>query len=128
MSKLSDILVGTAIGATLGILFAPDKGKNTRKKLKAEAKEAKDKIVEKASELSEQISTTVSSQKQNIETQLEDVVSNVSYKAEDVISTLEKKLSELKAKNKNLQKKSEKNFASVNGTSLYNDDSLKKSV
>ena len=38
------------------------------------------------------------------ETQLESVMSNVSYKADDVISTLEKKLHDLKEKNKNLQK------------------------
>jgi hypothetical protein len=34
------------------------------------------------------------------------LVSDVSYKAEDVITTLEKKLAELKAKNKKLQKTS----------------------
>ena len=40
----------------------------------------------------------------DLETQLESVMSNVSYKAEDVITTLERKLSELKEKNKHLQK------------------------
>lgn len=117
MSKFSDILLGTVVGAALGILFAPDKGENTRKKLKGEALLAKEKIAEKANELSEQISSTVSNQKENIETQLEDVVSNVSYKAEDVISTLERKLSELKAKNKNLQKESRNGFATANASS-----------
>lgn len=38
MSKTANavlgLAVGTAIGVGLGILFAPDEGKNTRKKLK----------------------------------------------------------------------------------------------
>ena len=38
MSKTTNavlgLAVGTAIGVGLGILFAPDEGKNTRKKLK----------------------------------------------------------------------------------------------
>lgn len=128
MSKFSDILLGTAVGAAIGILFAPDKGENTRKRLKGEALLAKEKIAEKASEITEQITSTVSSQKENIETQLEDVVSNVSYKAEDVITTLERKLSELKAKNKNLQKESRTNFASANSASFKKNETVNKTV
>ena len=105
MNNLSNLLIGTAIGGVLGVLFAPDKGENTRKKLKAEALVAKDKLAETAEEVKEKVTATVSSQKENLETQLESVMSNVSYKADDVITTLERKLSELKDKNKNLQKK-----------------------
>ncbi|AOW18666.1 hypothetical protein LPB03_14920 [Polaribacter vadi] len=104
MSSLSNLLLGGAIGGILGILYAPDKGENTRKKLREEALIAKDKAMETASELKDQISSTYSTQKESLETQLESVMSNVSYKADDVISTLEKKLHDLKEKNKNLQK------------------------
>ncbi|WP_334055767.1 YtxH domain-containing protein [Polaribacter sp. P097] len=104
MSNLSNFVLGAAVGSILGILYAPDKGEETRKKLMAEALVAKDKLAETAEEVKSQVSSTVSNQKQNLETQLESVMSNVSYKAEDVITTLERKLSELKEKNKHLQK------------------------
>ena len=98
------LLAGTVIGATLGILFAPDKGEETRRRISEEALAAKDKMAERASEIKTQVSSTVTDKRESLDTQLENVVSNVSHKAEDVITTLEKKLKELKEKNKKLQK------------------------
>lgn len=109
MSKSSNtvvgLLAGTVIGATLGILFAPDKGIKTRQRLSEEALAARDKFAERATEIKEQVSATVTEKRETLDTQLENVVSNMSHKADDVITVLEKKLKELKAKNKNLQKK-----------------------
>lgn len=104
MNHLSGLLVGGAIGGILGILFAPDKGENTRRRISEEAISAKNKMAETAEELKEKVAATYSNQKDNLETQLESVMSNVSYKAEDVITTLERKLKDLKEKNKDLQK------------------------
>ncbi|MBP2830710.1 YtxH domain-containing protein [Aquimarina sp. U1-2] len=98
------ILAGTAVGATLGILFAPDKGINTRRRLAEEAQATKDNLAREASHLQHKIVDTVSSQKQTLDTKIESLVSDASYKADDVITSLEKKLRELKAKNKKLQK------------------------
>ncbi|GAA4106831.1 YtxH domain-containing protein [Aquimarina addita] len=98
------ILAGTAIGATLGILFAPDKGSSTRKKISDEAILAKHNLSEKAYELKNNLSHTAAVQKENLDTRIESLVSDASYKAEDVITTLESKLRDLKAKNKKLQK------------------------
>ncbi|WP_166966077.1 YtxH domain-containing protein [Yeosuana marina] len=38
------LVAGLAVGATLGILLAPDKGEKTRKKMVSKTKETKDKL------------------------------------------------------------------------------------
>jgi gas vesicle protein len=45
------LLAGAALGATLGVLFAPDKGSVTRKKLKDKADELGDKLSDKFDEM-----------------------------------------------------------------------------
>ncbi|WP_299334151.1 YtxH domain-containing protein [uncultured Psychroserpens sp.] len=105
-STILGILAGTAIGATLGILFAPDKGSSTRQRIADEAINTKDKLAEKAGVLKESVVNTVTNKKDTLDTQLETILSDASHKADDVITSLEKKLSELKAKNKKLQKTS----------------------
>ncbi len=44
---LLGVLAGVAAGAMLGILFAPDKGSNTRKKIAAKSEDYGDAIKEK---------------------------------------------------------------------------------
>ncbi len=44
---LAGVLLGAAAGAVLGILFAPDKGKDTRKKIKEKGSELGDKMKDK---------------------------------------------------------------------------------
>ena len=98
------ILAGTAIGTVLGILYAPDKGINTRRKLAEEASYAKDRFVENTYQLRDQVADTIAHKKENLDSQIESIVSNASYKAEEVITVMEQKLAELKQKNKKLQK------------------------
>lgn len=105
-NTLIGILAGTAIGATLGILFAPDKGINTRQRISDEALAAKEKLAESAHELKDKVVATASTQKHTIDEQMDSIMSNASYKAEDLITSLEKKLKDLKEKNKKLQKTS----------------------
>ena len=98
------ILTGAAIGAGVGILFAPDKGSQTRVKIKEGYKDAQKDLEKKYKELSEEVKTKFSSSKVDFEGSYDDLLSSMSHKTEDVITFLENKLSELKQKNARLQK------------------------
>ncbi|MFH0894210.1 MAG: YtxH domain-containing protein [Bacteroidota bacterium] len=52
---LLGVLAGVAIGATLGILFAPEKGSSTRKKISIKSDEYADELVEKFNDFIESI-------------------------------------------------------------------------
>jgi len=110
------ILLGTAVGVGIGILFAPDKGSETRKKIAESANDAKDTILTEAEKLKVKASTsadqirnsvadTLASKKAALDNQLDAIVTDASYKADDVISSLEQRLKALKAKNKKYQAK-----------------------
>lgn len=98
------LLTGAAIGAGIGILYAPDKGTKTRKKLKRKANEAKEEINTRLSSAKDQLAVTAESKRADFEQKLEDTISNMSYKADDIITTLEAKLEDLKRKNAQFQK------------------------
>ena len=61
MSNTSKILaafaIGAAAGAVLGILYAPEKGSETRKKINEEGKKMSDAIKEKFNEVKEKINS-----------------------------------------------------------------------
>ncbi|OMP32805.1 MULTISPECIES: YtxH domain-containing protein [Mangrovimonas] len=114
-NSIFGLLVGTAVGATLGILFAPEKGSVTRQRIADEAMSAadkfnstahdlKDKASSKAHDLKDKVSSFMSHDKDSLGSNLESLVKEASVKAEDVISVLEKKLADLKAQNKKYQK------------------------
>ncbi|MDM9629870.1 YtxH domain-containing protein [Robiginitalea aurantiaca] len=103
-SVLLALLVGAAIGAGAGILYAPDEGGKTRKRIKKKAREASDELIGDVSRAREEISLSAKKQKADFEKKLEDTISKMSYQADDIIASLEAKLEELRKKNAQLQK------------------------
>ena len=98
------LLTGAAIGAGIGILYAPDKGTKTRKRIKKKAMETSDDLTSRISLAKEELTKTAEAKKVDFDQKLEETISNMSYKADDIISALEKKLADLKVKNAQLQK------------------------
>lgn len=103
-NTLLAILTGAAIGAGIGILFAPDKGSNTRIKFREGLDDATNGIKNKLDKASLQLGDNFAIAKFDLEDAYQDLLSNISYKTEEVISFLEEKLAEVKKQNAKLHK------------------------
>ena len=57
--SIGSFILGAAVGGALGVLLAPDKGKNTRKKLISKGNDFSDAIKEKYSDLLGYVKTEV---------------------------------------------------------------------
>lgn len=98
------LLAGAAIGAAIGILFAPDKGTKTREKIKDGLDDLKDSVKSKWNSLETETKDKFSKTKADLKDTVNDLLSDSSYKAEETITFLEEKLAELKKQNAKLQK------------------------
>jgi gas vesicle protein len=98
------LLAGAAIGAAIGILFAPDKGSKTREKIKDGFDDLKEEVKSKLNTLEDETKEKFSSTKEDLKETVENLLSSSSYKAEEAITFLEEKLAELKKQNAKLQK------------------------
>ena len=98
------LLTGAAIGAGLGMLYAPDSGEVTRRKLGENARRTQDDLNRRYKETSSNLSQKAKKAKMDFEDRLEDTLSSASYKADEILSSLEAKLDELKKQNAKFQK------------------------
>lgn len=98
------LLTGAAIGAGIGILFAPDKGSKTREKMKEGFDDISNEVKSRLDFASEEMQDKYSIAKMEVENTYDELVSDVSHKTEDVISFLEEKLAQLKRQNAKFQK------------------------
>lgn len=92
------LLTGAAIGAGVGLLYAPDKGENTRKKLNKEAQKAKGKLDKQVKETTTNLNKSAQKAKLDFEKKLDSTLSSASYKADDILVAMESKLEELRKK------------------------------
>ena len=97
------LLVGAMLGAGMGILFAPDEGTKTRKKIKKSFDDTSDNIKHSVEDFSKNLKAKVKELKGSLEENIETLFSHSSYKADEAIEVLEKKLEQLKKEAAKLQ-------------------------
>lgn len=112
------LVTGAAIGSALGILYAPESGDKTRKKLNKGAKDAKFKINEHIRETSESLSQSAQKAKKNFDTKLEETLTTASEKADDILVAMENKLEELRKKNAHATEKGEQVVNNIKDTDV----------
>lgn len=99
LALLTGAAIGTAIGAGAGILFAPRKGKKTRRRIRHSVVGTAYDASRWVKHSKDDLTKAVRDKKNAFDQKLEDTVSAMSHKAEDIISSLEDKLEDVKKKN-----------------------------
>ena len=87
---LLGVLAGVAVGALAGILFAPDKGSNTRKKISRKGDDYADAIKVKFNEFLE----SISEKSEELEDEFSATKKNISKKGDEYLLALKDKFNE----------------------------------
>lgn len=103
-TTLLALLTGAAIGAGIGLLYAPESGEETRRKIGDNARKAQENLNRQYKETSTNLGHKAKQAKTDFESRLEETLSSASYKADEILSGLETKLEELRKQNAKFQK------------------------
>ena len=103
-TTLLALLTGAAIGAGIGLLYAPDSGEATRRKLGENARRTQEDLNRRYRDTSSNLSQKAKKAKSDFESRLEETLSSASYKADEILSSLESKLEELRKQNAKFQR------------------------
>lgn len=97
-TTLLALLAGVALGAGLGILFAPDSGRRTREKLKSGINELGDDLQEQLQTLSQKVQAAINDKAQHLEHTVDTLADQASAESEAAIEKLEAHLAQLKTR------------------------------
>jgi gas vesicle protein len=89
------VLAGAAVGALLGILFAPDKGSRTRKKIYRKGEDVVDDLKDKAHVLAEK-ANNLAHQASKLVDKVNESVTNAKREAHDMAENAKSKFADLK--------------------------------
>lgn len=92
------LFTGAAIGAGLGILYAPNRGRDTRKKIKHSVTDTTHDVSEWVKNAKNDLAQTAHEKKEFFEKKLDNALYAMSNKAQDIISKVEDKFEEIKNK------------------------------
>lgn len=93
---IGSFVAGAAIGIGLGILFAPDKGTETRAKIKSGLKQKRDELEEKVAGLVDRVKSGIQVSENEIRSAFEDLAANAHEQTDEFVSQLRSKLEEVK--------------------------------
>lgn len=91
------VLAGAAIGALVGILFAPDKGYNTRKKMYRKGEDLVDDLKDKADHMTEQ-AEQLAKQASRLVDKVNESIQAAKREAGGIVENAKAKFSEYKSK------------------------------
>ena len=95
-SHLIALLAGAAAGVTIGILYAPDKGTNTRNKLSFQLDKYRGKLLEMIDHLNSEKNTAITTAK----AEGHKVISETKNKAEKLLEDVDDLINQIKNKEK----------------------------